>query len=406
MSRFTPDTLRDALWRPIAMGAPDSGVYVEIMAPDVRFACLLLLTLAIVVLAVVQRRNPLPRPTFVLLLFTWIAFVPWLITSGNGRYFIPVLLIAGPMCLALIWRLPATRGLQLVLAAIIVALQGLAVFETDPRGSWRLAAWEDNYFKVKLTQDERTHPAAYVIISSMSYSLVAPQFDPRSRWIGVASVPGNRLDSFDGQRIQELLKRSHDEGMPIRLLVSTLPGHLTADMQPDAAATQVINRLLAPHHLALDASARCKMHESETLAGKLARRSDEHSRAIVRQVGFWNCPLEFPATAPASPTDKEVPVNAQLLAQADRVFEGLERSCPRLFIKGEATSTRIDDGFVRAYSSDIRAYVMDDGGVYFKYWRALNANRVGTMQQVLAPGFTMDCNQINGRSGLPWERIL
>ena len=67
MERFAPDTLRDALWRPIAMAAPDGGVYMEIMAPDVRFACLALLTVAVVIAAVLLRRKVLSRPTLLLL---------------------------------------------------------------------------------------------------------------------------------------------------------------------------------------------------------------------------------------------------------------------------------------------------------------------------------------------------
>ena len=41
--RFEPDTLYEALLRPVAMAAPDANVYVEIMAPDLRFIFVLAL---------------------------------------------------------------------------------------------------------------------------------------------------------------------------------------------------------------------------------------------------------------------------------------------------------------------------------------------------------------------------
>jgi hypothetical protein len=54
----------------------------------------------------------------------------------------------------------------------------------------------------------------------------------------------------------------------------------------------------------------------------------------------------------------------------------------------------------------MKAFVLDNGRVWYRYWRALNANSIGTTDQVLADGFKMDCNQVNGRSGLPWDRAL
>src|SRR5688572_17858799 len=107
MIRFMPDTWRDAILRPIAMAAPDSGVYIEIMAPDLRFAMIGLLLL--IWTMVIWRVKWRPTPTLMLLVFVVTAFVPWLATTGNGRYFIPILLAAGPLCIALIYHLPYTK---------------------------------------------------------------------------------------------------------------------------------------------------------------------------------------------------------------------------------------------------------------------------------------------------------
>ena len=62
---------------------------------------------------------------------------------------------------------------------------------------------------------------------------------------------------------------------------------------------------------------------------------------------------------------------------------------------------------MRSYpGSDTKAYVMDDGNVMYKYLRALNAVDVGTVAAVLDDRFRMDCDNIRGRSGLPWERQI
>jgi hypothetical protein len=405
MVRFTPDTLRDAFWRPISMAAPDGGVYIEIMAPDVRFACIAFLTVVIAALAVFLRRKLVPKPLLLLLVFTWAAFVPWLATTGNGRYFIPVLILAGPLCIGLIHKLPATAALKVAMAAIVVGVQGFAVVQADPRGSWPLAPWRDTYFDLALTSEEREQPAAYALVTNISYSLLAPQFDSRSRWVGLSSLPANPLSTTDGKRAQAALERASADGLPLKVIVPTVLSRTDAAGQPDAGLRAEMNRLLKPHRLALAESGSCALRKSATMAARLVDSPDPRNRALAERVGFWICPLRFPVDAgPDSPAQPVA--NPEMLARADRVFGVMERLCPRFFAPGETSSVRIEGAFERRYSSDTRAYVTDEGHVYYRYWRALNANDLGTAQEVLAAGFTMNCNQMRGRSGLPWERQL
>ncbi len=116
--------------------------------------------------------------------------------------------------------------------------------------------------------------------------------------------------------------------------------------------------------------------------------------------GFWLCPLERHASARASRSDPVSP-------RSEKVFETLERLCPRIFPPGSAVSLSIPNGAVRGYAgSDFRVYVLTDGRVIYKYYRALNAVEVGSVDSVLAPAFSMNCNNIRGRSGLPWEREI
>jgi hypothetical protein len=399
MIRFVPDTLRDALWRPIAMGAPDAGVYVEIMAPDVRFACLLVVTIAAAILALTRPTRP--SPTWLLLGFVWLAFIPWLVTTGNGRYFIPVLLVAGPLCIAAIYQLPLTRSFRLTAAGLVLGLQSFALVQNNPWGWWGLLPWTATYFEVSLTPQERFEPATYITISSISYSLIAPQFDHRSRWISLASLHGDPEHSVDDMRAQHFLEKSAANLQPLKLLVPTIPDHVDAQRQPDAEIRAEINRMLAPHRLAVRGTTVCKLVESRGLALLALHRLDRTPPATLAKLGFWICPVEFPVPRPASGAPTQASISA------GRVFARLEANCPRLFQPGEATNVRVGDGFSRTYpSSDTKTYVLDSGEVLYKYWRGMNPGRIGTTGEVLAEGFKMDCNAIQGRSGLPWERQL
>ena len=94
MNRFEPDTWQAALLRPVAMAAPDSYVYVEMMAPDFRWVFVLLL-LALLVSMRLRARGSIaaavdttaPKaglPTvFVLVAGLAMAFVPWLMTRAT-----------------------------------------------------------------------------------------------------------------------------------------------------------------------------------------------------------------------------------------------------------------------------------------------------------------------------------
>lgn len=395
MIRFQPDTWRDALWRPIAMAAPDAGVYVEIMAPDLRFVALLVLTLCAGFLA--WRGRARAGALWLLVAYSWLAFVPWLATTGNGRYFIPVLLLAGPLCIGLVYRMPLSRSMRMVLCLLLVSAQAITVAEAEPRRRWSLMPWRVPYFQIDLTSADKEQPSAWVMITSLSYSLLAPQFDPRSRWMNLSGLEGGSSD--DDQRAQRFLANAVADGLPLRLLLHTDPRFADEAGLPAARMRDELGRHLASHRLALAGT--CEIRRSQTMIDQMIPASSRPDDTRSDEMGFWVCPLTYPVARPPAAT----PSAAE--REAARVFERLEQACPRLFPPGSGRTARMEDGFLRDYAgADMRAYVLDDGAVRFKYWRALNPNHVGTVADVLSPGFRMDCHQVRGRSGLPWERRL
>jgi hypothetical protein len=253
---------------------------------------------------------------------------------------------------------------------------------------------------VQLTAEERDRPGAYVLISNISYSAVAPLFHPGSRWIGLGGL-GSGGDTPDERRAQAMLAQVAHENLPLKLLVPSIPKYMGADLQPREELRAEINRLIADRRLALQEVGACKLLPSMTIAREALGDLRQARPELVRKLGFWVCPLRYPVAPPPAPA----PVPE--IAAIDRVLDRLELACPRLFPPGEARTVRIGDGFVRTYpSTDLKSYVLDNNEVWFTYWRALNSNLVGTRAQVMAEGFRLDCNSVNGRSGLPWERKL
>ena len=392
MIRFEPDTLVDALMRPFAMAAPDANVYVEIQAPDVRFAVLVML--AIAALVAWNRLGTNREPVLALLALTAVSMWPWLETSGNGRYYIPMLLVAGPLCVGLICLLPLTKSFRFFLALLVLALQVFVVMQATPWRAWEWLAWKDApYFQVDSPPDASTKPVTYVTISSISYSLIAPQFPVSSRWINLSSGAATPRDASWTQKIIV-------GADSLFLLAPSISQQMTSDRQPTENVKKALDTLLAGHKLALEPGKPCDFLPSKGLRGIAIRNGRKNDVINTEQFGFWLCPLRYPVDLPVA--EKSV---SNIKAEA--VFERIEQLCPRFFPPGNAGTQIIAGGALRQYSeSDTKLYVLDDGSVIYKFWRALNPVLIGTIDEVINRKFIMDCNKIRGRSGLPWEREI
>lgn len=395
--RFMPDTWRDALLRPVAMAAPNGHVYVETNSPDLRFVFIALLLLAWAIYWV-RRRTPMPKGLIVTGVLAVVSFVPWLLTSGNGRYFIPILLLAGPVCIGILCALPVTRGMKGALALLLLGLQGFVVFGADPLGIWAMARWRDGgYFEVTVPPVLKDSPHTFVLATSISYSLIAPQFHPQSQWINIANLDEASSQTSDQARARALLKQAKS----LKLLLPVVPNYQARDGQPSASALKAVAKILAAQRLEFVPARLCMVMPSKGMAevvhGDIARADPDK----VAQSGFWVCDVQL---------NESLTMDATRVVQDPRinaVFAAVEKACPRLFRPGQLTASRVDSGYTRGYhESDTKLYVMDDGVVYYKYWQALNPMEIDTVLNVLALGFTMDCNNIRGRSGLPWEREI
>jgi hypothetical protein len=392
MIRFLPDTWRDAILRPLAMASPDGGVYVEIIAPDFRFLFVIVLALALLLLA---RGDKLRKsPAIVLLALTALAFVPWLATTGNGRYFIPFLLIAGPLCVGLLQLIPATRAFRLAVAVVMVLWQAFLIYDISPWRYWGYVVWSDGpAFDVEVPAEVAAQPATYVTLSSISYSLIAPRFHPASRWINISTQAGVADKSPDGLRAQALIAAPG----PLRVIFPTvLGGQIGEAIGP--ALGRAIDDLLARQGLSIDDETQCRLLRSTGLGDLAASHLSEAKTDKPSLHGFWLCPL----ARRASPRATQAP---PIAARTEQVFDKLEHLCPRIFRAGETVSLHIPAGAMRGYpGSDFKLYVLDQGQVWYKYFRALNPMLLGNIDTILSPAFSMDCDHIRGRSGLPWER--
>lgn len=391
MIRFKPDTWTEAFLRFFAMAAPSGNVYVEISAPDLRFAAIVFLALAAFVFR--KRLAADPRPALVLLVLLLVSVPPWLLTSGNGRYYIPMLLCAGPLAIGLIYLLPLTRWFRSFLAVGLLAAQTFVVATNPPWDSWAWLPWDEApYFHVDPPKATASaSPTTYVTLTSISYSLIAPRFPASSRWINITSVG---MIGRDATWAQDFLRATPG---PIMLIAPSIQGEVDTSGKPKREVRTALDLLLRPQRLALDGDG-CELLPSKGLAAITGKRNA--TTAEVEGVGFWICPLRYPVDAAEAPQQPVSP-------RTEAAFSRIEQTCPRFFPPDSTKTMRINGGALRSYpESDMKIYVLDDGQVLYKFWRALNPAQIGTVDDILAGKSVMDCKNIRGRAGLPWDREI
>jgi len=385
-----PDNLIEAALRPLAMAAPNAGIYIEIMAPDLRF--ILAICAALIVVLRVSGWRATRRTALVpLTIFSAVAFVFWIMTSGNGRYFLPGLILIGPLLVGWLYAANLSKSMKLTLSGLMLAFQGWAVWQTAPWDAWSQTAWvAPTGFQVEVDENAKTEPATYVTLTSPTYSIIAPQFSQQARWINLDALQGRR-QLADKEKIHNLLSNSP------RIRFVTPAESPQAQSVSDAVLISAFNRQLHPEGLNIARASDCRIVSSASMRPRVPTRLiREHDVVELGPVGFWICSLEYDAASAFSPA-KMPEILASLVGQ-------IEQACPRFFPPGRGQSMVLQDMTIVNYpGSDMKLYARNNGEISYLYYRALNSVQIAS-NGILRGDTKAWCENIQGRSGSPWTR--
>ena len=388
MLRFLPDGWLEGLLRPFLLLDPVAGLYAELAAPDWRFA--LLITCLLVVLAARRGRLPLAVPQKIALLSLAVMFYVWTFAIGNARYFVAGLLLVGPL-LMMGWRLlPGTLAFRSLMLVGILALQGFAVQLNYVANAWGVVPWRGGQGPIVQASPLREHPAIFLTLSVMSYSILVPHFHPKSRWANIAGQRDITPAAPEYPRLQALLKSP----LPKYVVVPAVPQYLSKERLPIGPMRDFLAQSLAVHGLVLSGAA-CTLLRSDVSAGSLG---GPEGGAPYR--GFWFCPVQVAAVGASS----DVKAGKKNHEFSD-IFERVERRCPRFFPAGDTMESHADGILMRRYPmADTRIYIDGQGQVLFKYFRSMNPTLIGTVNDVRLDRFTIACDKLPGRYQPPWVR--
>jgi hypothetical protein len=358
-ARFSPGDLASALLLPFRMILPDRSVYAEILAPDIRFAALSIAGVSLLVAGTTQRfrsaGNALTGTDARLLAFFGAGTVLWLASSGNGRYALVLMLLAGACLARLVERLLPVAAARIAVAALLAVQIAMVVLATPAR--WFIAEpWSRSWLPYEVPEPVLAKQALYLTVELLPMAVLAPLAHPGSAFVnfrGQNSIPP------DSPRLKALLERHRGQVRTLGRGLKSVDGKLPDDQLEayDATLLRIGYRVNPADCLSI------AWRPDD--ADWLSRAANAFSRAEPsgERLSVVTCAL-LPAVRDPAEAAKE--------ARASALFDRLEKSCPRLF-RGQ---TAVTEPFGRGWS---RYYVGLDARLEALGSRVvLNRFRVGT----------------------------
>lgn len=394
MDRFTPDVFLEWLLRPLLMADPSAFTYVEFMAPDLRPAFLIALTLIGLVFGSLRAR--LTAGPLRLMIAFWLSLYLWTFVTGNGRYFIAALLLLGPLIVLASRGLPGTKSFRWMMLALIGGLQGAALASTYQSNVWGRADWISG-LAIDLEDGELRHrPAAFIVAGNNAYSMLVPRFHPDSRWAKIIGVSDMSPAAREYPSVVELLASP----LPKILVIPLSAGFSDNYEQPGAETQKLLSQSLSNYGLSLSEQP-CTILRSTlsraTVATALTAVADQSPKQAVQ--GFWFCPLRY------SEADRIAALaRPPAASQWSDVFAAIEQRCPRFFPPGGGMTRDFDGAASRWYPGmDTLISVWGPDMVSYKYYRAISHSAIGSVADIRGGKFSIQCDKPPGRYRMPWS---
>ncbi len=349
--RFKITSLSDFLVLPFRMASVHSWIYIENNAPDLRPAILALLSAAVMTKALILKLRDNTSPLFALshpkifiIVFLVFGIIFWTLTTGNGRYGLPIFLLVGPVLTALCCKFWENTHISLGMASLFLILQIVHILSAGiPR--WGTTEWTKNWLEVQVPQRLKDHPYAYMSIGfGLSNSIVAPFLHPKSAFVSISGVTYSfRPDGPGNNRFFHLIQ---ENSAHLRMLVSAPP----QDHPPTTGMFSNWDDRLLPWGLKIVRSDCESLFiildpiQSPSTATDASRQTD----SIVKSnnVRLFSCALQTGAGE-----DKLTLGERQRLTA---IFDKVEEACPLLFSPRGWQLTKSVSSWQRAYlQSDI-----------------------------------------------------
>lgn len=390
--RFTV-SFSDVFSLPLRLMEMRRFVYYEGFAPDLRFAALalvLVVTLGLVLFRPARSAfvSRLTRFDISLLAFTVVSYVIWAAVSGNGRYVVPLFLVAGLLFVRGIYLVaPGKVGRFFVVTLLL--LQGFYGFTaTDFRFS--AEPWDDEpFFKVQVALQLREEPVLHLLLGVQTNASL----------LAAAGLKGNMANPLG----QMSIPMSGAAGDRLIALLATYQGRVRAvfpdfrSPSPESMqrSKQRIDQVLYRFGLTVDVQDCLPIQVSvaDKEGHPIFAWVQRQNMFIGKDGGsrFVSCRLE-------ERQGHDLAFEGERTT-ADKVFAVLEQKCPNLYGPRGLPTEWSGTAWQRFYpNSDSTVLVSREEGVTGRILRAPLDRRFGSFDEVLHGHGNFDCTAPNMRT--------
>ena len=352
--RFKPASFIDALTFPFDMAKSRSWIYVENAAADTRFALLAVLALIWVIERERRKRANLDVPIArnisaeLIIAFFLVSIPAWMVTTCNGRYALPILLLVAPILILAARAASPDRKWFAFLLIFIFSLQGIVMSRNgNPR--WDTGLWTAKWIDVEVPAKLRDNAYGYLSVGSNSNSFLALNLHPESRLVNLLGVYPLSLDNPGGKRVSAF--------------ISAHAGRLrTLGSMSDADYRELIEKDNFADYLN-DIDGRFAMWDLRTDPTDCL--PIKFSESMIKPTQKNNSIIVSCALLPGNPLRAStIPV----WERASRIFDRIESACPALFSPRGLYATKRGKMWYRLYfNTDVMLFLLDGRISYSRF---------------------------------------
>lgn len=388
--RFIPESVLDALMRPIQMAWPISDVHTEPRAPDIRYMALMLLIPAWLALnrftgSLKESALPSPdsaMPNRILCAVAWsfcTAWALWLWTSGNSRYFLPMGCIAGVLAAVLLVRVFKRPRPRVYAIAALCSVQTINVSLNPSR--WHPASWSDRWFMLEIPRELETTPYLYLSVSAPSLSFLLPYLASGSGLVNISGAHVLDAEGATGAKVSELMARHKGR---VRMIAGV---HVVTPDGAPAPALADYDYRLQKFGVYIDVTSCVSIKITGSFSSVvIGPPTNQAHPATANGENFaFTCGLQpLPPTAAASSHETK--------EYADTAFDLIEERCPDLFAPRGAVTEKKHMGWRRLYAStDAQLWTYNGNILALRYPLDFQPILFGKLADWLQSPLRVDC---------------
>lgn len=379
--RFLPENWMDSALLPFRMVQLRSWIYVENVAPDLRFAALVLCA-AVAAGVFVKRRAygsmlaGTHRQATALIAFFCSAYILWSHTSGNGRYGIVLSLLCGPLLALLCHTLSRRKSTALLMLATLIVLQSFHLRQGDLR--WQRGPWTPAWYETSIPDQLRTDPYLYVSVGEASNAYILPFLAPGSAYTNPIGQISIDLQGPGGKRLGKLFDTYAGRIRVISQAQSVEDGDHASLQQWIYRTNTMVSRL----GLQID-SDDCLSITTSGSGRRLGRDFTEKDMSIRRLV-----------TCRAI----DRPMSGSEIAERQRIeqiFRRITASCPKLFQPDYVVVEKVPGGWFSNYSDSDKVLHLEGSRVFVTEIGAAANLNLGSIEDWQGPSSPrLDCERM------------